>query len=224
MESNETVTVNVIALKSFSTGVVSMFKGEIRKMDSDTAETLIDNGLVEEYVPDVPEVGANDKDKYLHTNAETGAKEWSNVPSELPTVTGSDEGKVLSVDNNGEWVAQNPSGGGADDYLLYLKSSELTSEGTPRAYIDSALTKTLSNSSASKFNEIMNALKSGRKIAFIIATSAQNESWRAYPTYVKVDYSSSNMSYFDAVITFATPAFSPSATYTKIISESYDNS
>ena len=112
MESNETVTVNVIALKSFSNGTISMFKGEIREMDSDTAETLIDNGLVAEYVPDVPEVGANDKDKYLHTNAETGAKEWSNVPSELPTVTSEDAGKVLGVNDSGVWVAANPSSGG----------------------------------------------------------------------------------------------------------------
>ena len=114
MESNETVTVNVIALKSFSTGTISMFKGEIREMDADTAETLIDNGLVAEYVPDVPEVGANDKDKYLHTNAETGAKEWSNVPSELPTVTIGDAGKVLGVNESGVWVATNPSSGGGN--------------------------------------------------------------------------------------------------------------
>ena len=75
----EVTNKTVIALKSFSTGSLSMFKGEIREMDADMAETLIDNGLVAEYVPDVPAVGANDKDKYLHTNAETGEKEWASV-------------------------------------------------------------------------------------------------------------------------------------------------
>lgn len=77
----EVLTVKVVALKSFSTGTISMFKGEIREMVYLTAETLIDNGLVAEYVPDVPEVGEDDKDKYLHTNAETGAKEWASVAS-----------------------------------------------------------------------------------------------------------------------------------------------
>ena len=79
----EVLTVKVIALKSFSTGTISMFKGEIREMDADTAETLIDNNLVEVY------------------------KE-----SDLPKVTDADAGKVLTVNNSGVWVAQNPSSGG----------------------------------------------------------------------------------------------------------------
>lgn len=71
---NESKT--VIAQKSFSDGELSMFKGEIRDIELTKAEQLIDEGYVAEYVVSVPEVGENDKDKYLHTNAETGEKEW----------------------------------------------------------------------------------------------------------------------------------------------------
>ena len=75
----EVTKMKVIALTQFSNGSVSMFKGEIREIDSTTAETLISNGLVEAYEPDVPPVTADDKNKYLHTNETTGEKEWSEV-------------------------------------------------------------------------------------------------------------------------------------------------
>ena len=100
------VSVTVVAIKSFSNGVISMFKGEIRVMDAETAEDLIENGLVATYAPVVPEVGENDKDKYLHTNAETGNKEWSIIPSELPTVLPADKDKYLHTNaetGNKEW-------------------------------------------------------------------------------------------------------------------------
>ena len=50
-------------------------------------------------VNEVPAVGSSDKDKYLHTNASTGDLEWSAVSggSDLPAVTASDAGKVLTV-------------------------------------------------------------------------------------------------------------------------------
>ena len=54
----------------------------------------------------VPEVSNNDKGKYLHSNAETGAVEWAagggGGGSDLPVVTSSDNGKVLGV-VDGEW-------------------------------------------------------------------------------------------------------------------------
>lgn len=57
--------------------------------------------------------------------------------SELPTVTSSDDGKVLQV-SNGAWAAASaPSGGGASVMTLYLNSSKNV------LYVDAALTTTL---------------------------------------------------------------------------------
>ena len=49
----EVSKITVIALMQFSNGDISMFKGEIRELDSETAETLIDNNLVAEYNPSI---------------------------------------------------------------------------------------------------------------------------------------------------------------------------
>lgn len=49
----------------------------------------------------------SDIDKFLkYTNS---GFEWQNIPTELPTVTSADAGKVLMVDSNGDWVVGNPS-------------------------------------------------------------------------------------------------------------------
>ena len=63
---------------------------------------------VEDVPSELPTVGASDKDKYLHTNDSTGAVEWTDAPDGLPAVTDVDAGKVLAVNNSGEWGAQNP--------------------------------------------------------------------------------------------------------------------
>ena len=67
---------------------------------------------VENVPTELPAVETTDKDKYLHTNASTGAVEWADAPNELPAVTDVDEGKVLTVNNSGVWVAQTPASGG----------------------------------------------------------------------------------------------------------------
>ena len=74
---------------------------------------------VENVPTELPAVETTDKDKYLHTNASTGAVEWADAPNELPSVAAVDEGKVLTVNNSGVWVAANPSSGGGD--VEYVK-------------------------------------------------------------------------------------------------------
>lgn len=61
---------------------------------------------------ELPAVTSSDKDKYLHTNDSTGAVEWADAPAALPAVTDVDEGKVLTVNDSGVWVAQTPASGG----------------------------------------------------------------------------------------------------------------
>ena len=61
---------------------------------------------------ELPTVTSADKDKFLHTNDSTGAVEWADAPSGMPAVTEQDAGKVATVNNSGVWVAANPSSGG----------------------------------------------------------------------------------------------------------------
>ena len=91
---------------------------------------------VENVPQELPAVETTDKDKYLHTNASTGAVEWADAPNELPSVSGTDEGKVLTVNNSGVWVAQTPASGGGvlvvhevasgDDIVLDKNYTEIT--------------------------------------------------------------------------------------------------
>ena len=72
----------IVALKTFSDGKLSMYKGEVREIDDDKATVLIAEGYAKKYVD----------------------------PIELPSVTSDDNGKVLSV-VDGAWAKATASGG-----------------------------------------------------------------------------------------------------------------
>lgn len=84
----------------------------ISAQDAGKVMTVENDGSwgVENVPQELPAVETTDKDKYLHTNASTGAVEWADAPNELPAVAAVDEGKVLTVNNSGVWGAQEPIG------------------------------------------------------------------------------------------------------------------
>lgn len=92
---------------------------------------------VENVPTELPAVETTDKDKYLHTNASTGAVEWADAPNELPAVAAVDEGKVLTVNDSGAWVAQTPaSGGGGTVVHAVLSGSTATLDKTWQEIFD----------------------------------------------------------------------------------------
>ena len=65
--------------------------------------------LVGANVTELPEVSGSDNGSVLKVSGGKWAKGSETV--ELPAVTGADEGKVLTVNSSGEWVAANlPTG------------------------------------------------------------------------------------------------------------------
>ena len=110
----------------------------ITSQDAGKVMTVESDGSwgVENVPTELPAVETTDKDKYLHTNASTGAVEWADAPNELPTVTDVDEGKVLTVNNSGVWVAANPSGGGGSVVHVVISGSTATLDKTWQEIFD----------------------------------------------------------------------------------------
>ena len=102
-----------ICLIAFSTGNISMYVGEVRYVpttadDYEDYLELKNEGYLAEYEGNLPAVSPSDIGKVLTVNA-SGA--WVPVmpTKELPTVTSADEGEALRVDNGGMWVASAPA-------------------------------------------------------------------------------------------------------------------
>ena len=85
---------------------------------------------------ELPTVTSADKDKFLHTNESTGAVEWADAPSGMPSVTEQDAGKVATVNNSGVWVAANPSSGGG---VLVVTDTDGTLNKTWQEIVDADL-------------------------------------------------------------------------------------
>ena len=98
-------------------------------------------------VNEVPTVGSSDKGKYLHSDESTGNVEWADAPTELPNVTGTDEGKVLTVNDSGVWGA----------------SGNIVLEGTR-----SGEDVTITTSPLPSHDAFVNAYKMGRGITLVL--------------------------------------------------------
>ena len=94
---------------------------------------------VENVPQELPAVETTDKDKYLHTNASTGAVEWSAIEDELPAVTASDKDKFLHTNESTgalEWAEGGGSGGG----VLVVTETNGTLDKTWQEIHDALLT------------------------------------------------------------------------------------
>lgn len=93
----------------------------------------------------------------------------------LPPVTSADEGKVLAVDGNGVWAAQNPK------FVVTLTPTSLDYSGT--------MDKTV--------GEITEAYLSGKRIVFFISASGMNVEFPLVDVNKHDDYDYPS---FDAVL------------------------